>query len=123
MKDFARPLAAALGTVGAAALVCWCPTVSADPGGAERPNCTGADFAVVSAGVATAMSTYLFTHPDVNAFVTGLESEADGQSTMKLVEYYATHPDVKAATEAIRAPLADFDQRCGYGRAAESTRA
>lgn len=70
----------------------------------------------MSAGVAAAMSTYLFSHPDVNAFITGLEADADDQSTMKLVDYYATHPAVKAETDAIRQPIADFDRRCGYGR-------
>ena len=38
----------------------------------DPPNCTAADMAGVAAGVSAATSAYLFTHPDVNAFVTGL---------------------------------------------------
>lgn len=112
----ARTIVATLGTVSVAFLVCWSPTASADTGGTEPPNCTGADFAGVSAGVAASMSTYLFTHPDVNAFITDLEANAGDQSTMKLVEYFTAHPQVKAETDAIRQPIADFDRRCGYGR-------
>ena len=40
-----------------------------------RPNCTAADLASVASGVSAATSAYLFTHPDVNDFFTGLEGE------------------------------------------------
>ena len=61
------------GLVGAgrsagALLVGMAPSALATP-----PNCTAADLAGVSAGVSAATSAYLFTHPDVNAFFTGLE--------------------------------------------------
>ena len=113
----ARFITALGATCAASALFCV-PMAFADTGGPQAPNCTGADFAGVSAGVAAAMSSYLFTHPDVNSFITGLEANADDQSTMKLVDYYATHPVVKAETDAIRQPIADFDRRCGYGQSA-----
>ncbi|GLP81282.1 hemophore-related protein [Mycobacterium antarcticum] len=106
----------ALGAAAVAATLFCAPMALAESGDPVPPNCTGADFAGVSAGVAAAMSSYLFTHPDVNAFITGLEADADDQSTMKLVDYYATHPLVKAETDAIRQPIADFDRRCGYGK-------
>jgi hemophore (heme-binding protein) len=44
----------------------------ADPA-PRPPNCSAADVAGVAAGVATALSTYLFTHPDVNGVYTGLQ--------------------------------------------------
>ena len=39
------------------------------------PNCTAADLAGVASGVSAATSAYLFTHPDVNCFFTGLEGK------------------------------------------------
>lgn len=78
------------------------------------PNCTGADFARVSSDVAASMSGYLFAHPDVNDFITSLESAPRDQSTVKLADYLNAHPQVKAEVGAIRQPLADFDVRCGY---------
>ena len=39
------------------------------------PNRSTADVAGVAAGVTAATSAYLFTHPDVNDFVTGLKGE------------------------------------------------
>ena len=50
----------------------------ADPAGptpAPLPNCTAADLAQVSAGVAAATSAYLFSHPDVNAYFTSLKGQ------------------------------------------------
>ena len=90
---------------------CAAPTASADP----PPNCTGADFAGVSAGVSAAMSSYLFTHPDVNDYITGLEASGGDQTALQIARYEAAHPQERAEIVAIRQPLADFDTRCGYG--------
>jgi hemophore-related protein len=80
------------------------------------PNCTGADYAAITAGVATSMSGYLFSHPDVNAYVTNLQATSPtDQSALRLAQYEADHPQVRAEIAAIRQPLVDFDQRCGYG--------
>jgi hypothetical protein len=70
------------GMVAGALLVGLAPSAVAAP-----PNCTAADLAGVSAGVSAATSAYLFTHPDVNAFFTGLDG--------------------------IRQPLVDLKVRCG----------
>src|SRR4051812_5430697 len=61
------------GAIGAA-LFCGIPSALAneDPA-ADPPNCTSADLEGVRAGVDAATSAYLFTHPDVNWFVTSLE--------------------------------------------------
>lgn len=45
-------------------------TAAADP-----PNCTAADLAGVMAGVSAGTSSYLFTHPEVNAFFTSLKGK------------------------------------------------
>ena len=64
---------AVVGVIGtgavAGAILVGAPSALADP----PPNCTAADLAGVAAGVSAATSAYLFTHPDVNAFFTGLE--------------------------------------------------
>ena len=64
----------ALSAVGAGAVVgatlfAAAPSASAD----LPPNCTAGDLAQVATGVSAAMSVYLYSHPDVNAFFTGLQ--------------------------------------------------
>ena len=64
------PRRVVVGAIGAGAvtgtLLCaTAGTAAADPP-PRPPNCTAADVAGVAAGVATALSTYLLTHPDVN---------------------------------------------------------
>ena len=63
-----RAVAVVLGA-GAVLLGTATPAL-ADP---PPPNCTSADLAGVMAGVAAATSAYMFTHPDVNAFFTGMK--------------------------------------------------
>lgn len=87
------------------------PAAWADP----APNCTGADYAGISAGVSAAMSTYMFTHPDLNDFITGLEAAGGEHSALQIADYEASHPRERGEIAAIRQPLADFDERCGYG--------
>ena len=99
------------GTAGLALGVGLSAPALADP----PDNCTGADFASVTAGVATATSTYLFAHPDVNAYITGLEAGPRAESASRLVDYESSHPTVRADLAAIRQPIVDFDARCGFG--------
>lgn len=59
MAACAATVAMLFATAGAAAA-----DVPADePAPASQPNCTAADLAQVSSGVAAATSAYLFTHP------------------------------------------------------------
>jgi hypothetical protein len=44
-----------------------------DPG-ANPPNCSAADLEGVRSGVSASTSAYLFTHPDLNDFMTSLKS-------------------------------------------------
>lgn len=92
----------------AASLVAWAPAAMADP-----PNCTAADMAGVAAGVSAATSAYLFTHPDVNEFVTGLKGQPRDQVLTQVQEYLDARPQTKAEIRAIRQPLADLRNRCG----------
>ena len=77
------------------------------------PNCTAADLAGVSTGVTAATSAYLFTHPDVNAFFTGLKGLPREELRAQVQQYADTHPQVKAELQGIRQPMVDFRNRCG----------
>lgn len=101
------------GTIGAGAvagtlLVGLAPSAVAAP-----PNCTAADLAGVAAGVSAATSAYLFTHPDVNAFFTGLEGSPRDSLQGQVQGYLDANPQVKAELTGIRQPLTDLKNRCG----------
>jgi heme-binding protein len=105
---------AARAVLGAATAACAlalaaAPAASADP----TPNCTAADLAQVATGVSAGMSVYLFGHPDVNEFLTGLEGSPRETIRPKVEEYMTANPQVKAEMSAIRQPLVDMRERCG----------
>lgn len=76
------------------------------------PNCTAADLAQVSAGVAAATSAYLFTHPDVNAYFTSLKGQPRSDMRDQLKQYMDANPQTHTDLEGIRQPLTDFQNRC-----------
>ena len=83
-----------------------------DPG-ANPPNCSAADLEGVRAGVSASTSAYLFTHPDLNDFMTSLKAMSREQVAAKVKGYMASHPDEKADMANIRQPLVDIRDRCG----------
>ena len=103
----ARLVGAALGAAAAGAIL-TAPSALAAP-----PNCTAADLAGVSAGVSAATSAYLFTHPWVNDFFTGLEGSPRDELRTQIQQYLDGNPQVKAELAAIRQPLVDLRNRCG----------
>ena len=82
-------------------------TAAADP-----PNCTAADLAGVNAGVSAGTSSYLFTHPEVNAFFTGLKGKPRDQMTADIQAYFDANPQVSNELRAVRQAAADFRDRC-----------
>ena len=78
------------------------------------PNCTAADVAGVAAGVGAALSTYLFTHPDVNGFYTDLQDRPKDQIRDDVQNYFNANPQEQADLESIRQPLTDIRQRCQW---------
>ena len=108
----------AAGAVSGAMLFAAAGTASADgadapePAPAPLPNCTAADLAQVSAGVAAATSVYLFTHPDVNAYFTSLKGQPRSDIRDQLKQYMDANPQTHADLEGIRQPLTDFQNRC-----------
>jgi hemophore-related protein len=103
---FSRNLIGAA-TIAAAALFGAAGTAAADP-----PNCTAADLAGVMSGVSSATSSYLFAHPDVNAFFTGLKGKPRDQMTAEIQVFMDANPQVRDELRVIRQPAADFRARC-----------
>ena len=98
------------GALASALLVGMAPSALASP-----PNCTAADLAGTAAGVSAATSAYLFTHPDVNAFFTGLVGTPRDALRGQMQQYLDANPQVKADLSGIRQPLTDLKYRCGGG--------
>ncbi len=103
-----RAAAAIIGTGIAAGVVALGPagTAGADPG------CTVADMTAVETGVAAAMTTYLWTHPDVNDFFTSLQGLDNTDAFAKTRDYLTANPDIKAQMDAIQGPADDLRTRC-----------
>ncbi len=95
------------GVIVGATLVGTAATAAADP-----PNCTAADLAGVMAGVSAGTSTYLFTHPDVNAFFTGLKGKSRDEMRSAVEEYMTANPQVRDELKGVRQAAADFRARC-----------
>lgn len=102
---------AAAGALGLAA-VTGALMITAATASAAPPNCTAADLAGVNAGVSAASSAYLFTHPDVNAFLTGLGEIPEDQARAQLQQYLDANPQVRNELGAVRQPLVDLRARC-----------
>ena len=95
------------GVIAGAALVGVAAPAAADP-----PNCTAADLAGVMSGVNASTSAYLFTHPDVNAFFTGLKGKSKDEMRSEIEQYGQANPQVRDELTAIRQPASDFRDRC-----------
>jgi hemophore-related protein len=54
----------------------------------------------------------MFTHPDVNAFFTGLKGQDRGVMRDNAQNYLNANPQVQADLQGIRQPLVDFKARC-----------
>ncbi|HEY7053354.1 MAG TPA: heme-binding protein [Mycobacterium sp.] len=93
--------------VAGAMLVGTSVTAAADP-----PNCTAADLAGVMSGVSAGTSSYLFTHPDVNAFFTGLKGKSRDEMRTAVEAYFQANPRVSDELKAVRQAAADFRERC-----------
>ena len=110
VRQAGRAMSGAIGAtaVAGALLVGMAPSALASP-----PNCTAADLAGVAAGVSAGTSAYLFTHPDVNDFFTGLEGTPRDTLRASVQTYLDANPSVKADLAGIRQPLVDLKARCG----------
>ena len=101
------------GAVAATLLCATSGTAAAEPP-PRPPNCTAADVAGVSSGVAAAVSAYLFTHPEVNGFFTDLQGQPRDAMRDEVQNYVDTNPQVQADLQSLRQPLTDIRQRCQW---------
>jgi heme-binding protein len=106
-----RRTGAILCALAAPLFVATAATASAEPDPAP-PNCTAADLAGVMTGVAASTSAYLFTHPEVNDFFTGLRGKSEDEKRTAVEDYMTSHPQVAAELRGIRQPSVDFRNRC-----------
>ena len=81
---------------------------------APAPGCTAADLAQASGTVGTAMAGYLFSHPDVNNFFTGLRGLPNEEIRGDVQNYMNANPQVESEINGIRQPLTDLKNRCDY---------
>src|SRR3974377_1333712 len=100
--------AIATGAISGAMLFGSAAIALADP----PPNCSAADLAGVSSGVSAATANYLFTHPDVNNFFTGLKGQSRDAQRDNVQNYINANPQVQAEIQGIRQPLVDLKNRC-----------
>ena len=84
----------------------------ADPPPAPPPGCTAADLAQASGTVGTAMAGYMFSHPDVNNFFTGLRGLPNDEIRGDVQNYMNANPQVESDINGIRQPLTDLRSRC-----------
>ena len=80
---------------------------------ANPPNCSTADLQGVQAGVSASTSAYLFTHPDLNTFMSNLQGLTREQVAGQMKGYMANHPQESAEMTGIRQPLVDLKNHCG----------
>ena len=76
------------------------------------PGCTSADIMAVESQITTAMAGYLFTHPDVNAFLTNADGMPASQRESMIKDYLAANPQTAAEIDAIRSPGVALRDRC-----------
>jgi hemophore-related protein len=110
-----RAVAGVVGTgaIAGAMLFVALPSAMADDPANNPPNCSAADLAGVASGVSASTSAYLFTHPDVNWFFTGLEGKPREQIRDDVRTYLEANPQTRADLTGIRQPLVDLKNRCG----------
>jgi hemophore-related protein len=109
-----------MGAVGAVALAGAVFLGSAAIAGAQPPappppappNCSPADWAGVRAGVAAALSSYLFTHSPVNDFFATLKGQPREQVRPQVQAYLDANPLVRTELQGIKQPADDFLARC-----------
>src|SRR3982074_399803 len=87
-----RAVAAVIGAGAVAGVFGTVPSALADPPPPPAPGCSAGDFEQVTSEVSAATSTYLFTHPDVNAYFSSLRGQPRDQIRNQVQTYLANNP-------------------------------
>jgi hemophore-related protein len=96
------------GMIAGAMLAGTAATAAAD----DPPNCSAGDLAGVMSGANANTSIYLLTHPDVNAFFTGLKGKPRDEIKTEVAAYLDANPGVREDLKVARQGAADFRARC-----------
>ena len=100
--------AIATGALSGAMLFGSAAMAVADP----PPGCSAADLSRVASGVSSATSDYLFAHPDVNNFFTGLKGQSRDEQRNNTQNYLNANPQIQNDLQGLRQPLVDLKNRC-----------
>ena len=101
-------LTGAMAVLGTGVVLFGAAVASAAPG----PGCTAADVTSVETGVAGSLTAYLFSHPDVNNFFTGIQGLPTQDAFNQARDYLKANPSVKSEIDAIRQPVLELRNRC-----------
>ncbi|BBX05777.1 hemophore-related protein [Mycolicibacterium aichiense] len=112
-----RAVVAAL-AAGAAGAVVSMPSAVADPTPAPAPapaatECSAAGLSSTISSVTKNLSDYFAVHPDANQALLDATRQSAFSAIGAFNTYFNDHPDQANDIRAIKAPLVDFQNRCG----------
>jgi hemophore-related protein len=109
-----RRAALAVLAAGAACAVSI-PSASADPAPAPAAasDCTAAALSSTISTVTKNLSDYFAVHPDANQALIDATRQSAFSAIGAFNTYFNDHPDQANDIRAIKAPLVDFQNRCG----------
>lgn len=102
-------------TAGAAAAVVSIPAAVAEPTPAPAPvsDCSAAGLSATISSVTKNLSDYFAVHPDANQALIDATRQSGFSAIGAFNTYFNDHPDQANDIRAIKAPLVDFQNRCG----------
>ncbi|WP_052960404.1 hemophore-related protein [Mycobacterium sp. EPa45] len=102
---------------GAAGAVLSIPAAVADPTPAPAPaaasDCSAAGLSATISSVTKNLSDYFAVHPDANQALLDATRQSAFSAIGAFNTYFNDHPDQANDIRAIKAPLNDFQNRCG----------
>ncbi len=102
---------------GAAGAVVSMPSAVADPAPAPAPaaatDCSAAGLSATISSVTKNLSDYFAVHPDANEALLDATRQSAFSAVGAFNTYFNDHPDQANDIRAIKAPLVDFQNRCG----------
>ncbi|WP_431238618.1 hemophore-related protein [Mycolicibacterium aichiense] len=112
-----RAVVVAVLAVGAVGAVVSMPSALADPTPAPAPaaatECSAAGLSATISSVTKNLSDYFAAHPDANEALIDATRQSAFSAIGAFNAYFNDHPDQASDIRAIKAPLVDFQNRCG----------
>ncbi len=89
------------------------PTPTPSPVPAAESDCTAAGLSATISSVTKNLSDYFAVHPDANQALIDATRQSAFGAIGAFNSYFNDHPDQADEIRAIKAPLIDFQNRCG----------